>query len=248
MLEHFKGDEEFVSKILDYKDQALYSQRMILTPFLDPHQQSIVQSVIGHELKVEAEGGFDGAENKRVLIAPDFYEFEPEDFKVTIFQVDYNDTFGKLKHSDVLGALMHLGIKRQCIGDINEAPLSFACTKENSDYIRMNLTRIKRSSIHLIESKERISIHQDTYTKTIIVSSLRLDKMVAGLFGISRNKAVEAIHGQYVKLNYKVIEDISKICDNNSIISLRHHGRVKIFITDKRTKQDNYVIEGQYYR
>ena len=80
------------------------------------------------------------------------------------------------------------------------------------------------------------------------VSSLRLDKMVAALFGISRNKAVDAIHGQYVKLNYKVIEDISKICDNNAIISLRHHGRVKIFITDRRTKQDNYVIEGQYYR
>ena len=143
---------------------------------------------------------------------------------------------------------MHLGIKRQCIGDINEEPLSFACMTENSDYIRMNLTRIKRSSIHLIESKERLSIQQDTYTKTVIVSSLRLDKMVAALFGISRNKAVEAIHGQYVKLNYKVIEDISKICDNNAIISLRHHGRVKIFITDRRTKQDNYVIEGQYYR
>ena len=233
MLEHFKGDEEFVSKILDYKDQALYSQRMILTQFLDPHQQSIVESVIGHELKVEADGGFDGAENKRVLIAPDFYEFEPEDFKVTVFRVDYNDTFG---------------IKRQCIGDINEEPLSFACIKENSDYIRMNLTRIKRSSIHLVEMEERLSIHADTYTKTVIVSSLRLDKMVAALFGISRNKAVDAIHGQYVKLNYKVIEDISKICDNNAIISLRHHGRVKIFITDRRTKQDNYVIEGQYYR
>ena len=218
MLEHFKGDEEFVSKILDYKDQALYSQRMILTQFLDPHQQSIVESVIGHELKVEADGGFDGAENKRVLIASDFYEFEPKDFKVTVFQVDYNDTFGKLKHSDVLGALMHLGIKRQCIGDINEEPLSFACMTENSDYIRMNLTRIKRSSIHLVESKERLPIQQDTYTKTVIVSSLRLDKMVAQLFGISRNKAVEAIHGQYVKLNYKVIEDISKICDNNAII------------------------------
>ncbi|WP_338136873.1 S4 domain-containing protein [Catenibacterium mitsuokai] len=59
--------------------------------------------------------------------------------------------------------------------------------------------------------EERLSIHADTYTKTVIVSSLRLDKMVAALFGISRNKAVDAIHGQYVKLNYKVIEDISKL-------------------------------------
>lgn len=248
MLEHFKGDEEFVSKILDYKNQGLYQQRMVLTSFLDPHEQSIVESVIGHELKVESDGGFKGAENRRILIAPDFYDFMPEDYKIVVFKVDYNDTFGKLRHSDVLGALMHLGIKRNCIGDINEEPLSFSCTKESSEYIKMNLTRIKRSTVHLNEVKERLAIHQETYTKTVIVSSLRLDKMVSALFGISRSKAVEAIHGQYVKLNYKVIEDISKICDNNAIISLRHHGRVKIFITDRKTRQDNYVIEGRYYR
>ena len=31
MLEHFKGDEVFVKKILDYQFQALQHQRMILT-------------------------------------------------------------------------------------------------------------------------------------------------------------------------------------------------------------------------
>mgnify|MGYP003272547451 CR=1 FL=1 len=51
MLEHFKGDEIFVKKILDYQFQALNHQRMILTPFYNPHEQEIVRKVIGHELK-----------------------------------------------------------------------------------------------------------------------------------------------------------------------------------------------------
>ena len=34
MLEHFKGEEVFVKKILDYKDQVDYKQRLILTSFL----------------------------------------------------------------------------------------------------------------------------------------------------------------------------------------------------------------------
>ena len=47
MLEHFKGEEVFVKKVLEYKDQALYKQRLILTSFLDPYHQSIVRSIIG---------------------------------------------------------------------------------------------------------------------------------------------------------------------------------------------------------
>ena len=42
MFEHFKGEEVFVKKVLDYLDQVQYKQRLILTQFLDPYHQSIV--------------------------------------------------------------------------------------------------------------------------------------------------------------------------------------------------------------
>ena len=47
MFEHFKGEEAFVKKILEFKDQALNRQRIVLTKFLNPYYQSIVYSVIG---------------------------------------------------------------------------------------------------------------------------------------------------------------------------------------------------------
>lgn len=37
MFEHFKGEEAFVKKILEFKDQALDRQRIVLTKFLNPY-------------------------------------------------------------------------------------------------------------------------------------------------------------------------------------------------------------------
>ena len=52
MLEHFKGDEEFVRKVLDYKTQAVDKYKIVLTKFLDPHLQNVVRSVIGADAAV----------------------------------------------------------------------------------------------------------------------------------------------------------------------------------------------------
>ena len=84
MLEHFKGEEVFVKKVLEYRDQALYKQRLILTKFLNPYHQSIVYSIIGNneDLIVKEAGGMDNSEMKRMIIAPAFYEIEDQDFEI----------------------------------------------------------------------------------------------------------------------------------------------------------------------
>ncbi|MBO6047882.1 MAG: RNA-binding protein [Erysipelotrichaceae bacterium] len=248
MLEHFKGDEEFVKKIIDYRDRADRSQSMILTKFLDPHQRMIVQSVVGHTMQLVSYGGMENAEYARMIICPDYYEITHDDFNIVVFKVKYNENFGTLRHKDVLGALMHLGIERECIGDICESPLAFTCTKENSDYILMNLTKIRRSSIELIETNEVITISHDFKTKELVVSSLRLDKIIGALFGLSRTKASEAIRAGLVKVNYKSIEDVNHLCHNSDVISFRRHGRAELIVTDRRTKQGNIVIEGKIYQ
>ena len=90
MFEHFKGEEVFVKKVLDYLDQVQYKQRLILTQFLDPYHQSIVKSVIGHqdEVQVLENGGFIHSESQRMIIAPYFYEIEKEDL-IKIFHKGY---------------------------------------------------------------------------------------------------------------------------------------------------------------
>lgn len=247
MLEHFKGDEEFVRKVLDYKSQAIDHQRMVLTKFLNPHERAIIHEVIGSACCIYEEGGFVDAESRRVIIAPDFYEIIPDDFKIAVYCVEYNKKFEQLKHKDVLGALMHLGIDRSCFGDICKEPLAFAVAQENAGYVEANLTQIKRAHIRLKPHDFSLPIVNQYRRKEMVVSSLRLDKMIAALFGLSRAKAAEAIVGEFVKVNYKVIEQTDYLCNNYDIISFRKHGRVKIVVTDRRTRSDNFVVEGLFY-
>ena len=247
MLEHFKGDEELVSKIQDYGLQAERG-KLILTKFLNPHERKIVHDVLGHQFAIYEEGGLDGAENKRVIICQDYYDITPEDFKIKVFVIDYNDHFGKLRHRDVLGALMHLGIDRSVIGDICEKPLAMSVCEENSAYIQMNLNKIKRSHIHLRENMGRLSVQIDYTTKRFYLSSLRLDKVVASFFKLSRTKAQEAILRGDVKVNYKVNMNIAYLLVDGDMISLRHYGRVKLSDTKNITRNENHIVDALYYK
>lgn len=250
MLEHFKGDESFVRKIQDYQYQSLHHQRMILTPFYNPHEQDIVYKIIGnHELKIMSDGGFLNAENQRMIICPDFYEVNKEDFQIVLVEIIYNQQFGKLQHKDILGALMNLGIKRECIGDIDDGDrLFFTCTSQTFHYIYENLKQIKKSKIHLKVSTETIEIQHQFVTKTFFLSSLRLDKVVSTLYKISRQTASEAIRAGNVKVNHKDVEEVSFLCHNRDTISFRHHGRVRIVDENRQTKQGNFVITGYFYK
>ena len=250
MLEHFKGDEVFVKKILDYQFQALNHQKLILTPFFNPHEQEIVRQVIGHELAIHTSGGLLHAENQRMIICPDFYDIMPEDFQIVVVQVDYHQQFGKLLHKDVLGALMNLGIKRDCIGDIydDSSCFYFACTQQTYPYIYDHLKQIKRAKVHLSETTKIVEIIHQYQTKTFILSSLRLDRVVSTLFKISRQNANEAIRAGNVKVNHKDVEEVSFLCHNNDIISFKRHGRVKIVDDNRQTRQGNYVVTGYFYK
>lgn len=250
ILEHFKGDEVFVKKILDYQTQALDHQKMILTPFLNPHEQDIVYKVIGHhDLQVKSSGGLLNAENQRMVICPDFYEIEDEDFQINVVEVIYHQQFGRLQHKDVLGALMSLGIKRECIGDIyDDSHIYFACTSQTFPYIQNNLNQIKKSKVKLRLVHETIEIIRQFTTKTFFLSSMRLDKVVSTMFKISRQVASESIRAGFVKVNHKEVEDVSFLCHNNDIISLKRHGRVKIVDEKRKTKQGNFVVVGYFYK
>ena len=252
MFEHFKGEEVFVKKVLDYLDQVQYKQRLILTQFLDPYHQSIVKSVIGHqdEVQVLENGGFIHSESQRMIIAPYFYEIEKEDFEIVVCKIIYAKNFEKLTHRDILGALMSLGIKRELFGDIAEKDKDFylAVDRHIYEYLKDHLSMIKRSKVKFVEWDEEIEIKNDYLIKSFIVSSFRLDKIISSFYKISRQKAAEFIRAGLVKVNHKPVEQINYLCNNKDIISFKKHGRVMFVDCNKQTRSDNYVVEGFFYK
>lgn len=252
MYEHFKGEEVFVKKVLEYVDQAIYRQRCICTKFLNPYHRSIVKSIVGNneELVVLEEGLIEGSESKKVIIAPSFYQIRKEDFSIVLVKIGYAKHFDTLQHKDVLGALMSLGVKRELFGDIVEHQDDFYLAIDEAMYpfVKENITKIKRSKVHISRSDEIVSNVQEYAIKSFIVSSVRLDKVVASFYKIPRNKAVEYIQSGFVKVNHKEVVEIHYLCNNKDIISLKRHGRVLFMNTGRITKSDNYVVEGYFYK
>lgn len=72
MYEHFSHDErDFVDKANDWVERASKVHDMKLTDFLDPRQVFILQSLVNRsqDVQVRFDGGYEGAERKRALIA-----------------------------------------------------------------------------------------------------------------------------------------------------------------------------------
>ena len=79
------------------------------------------------------------------------------------------------------------------------------------------------------------------------MSSLRLDVLVSAFSHLSRAKAQQLIKNGLVKVNHLVLEDCSYLCYNNSVISIRGHGRFLFQDVTKKTKKDNFVITAAKY-
>lgn len=252
MIEHFKGEEVFIGKVKKYIHLVTINQQVVTTPFLNPYQIKIINSMISKELDLikEVEGAIVNSEMQRLVLAPSYYSIEYQDFDLCLLKFKYNNKFDSLSHRDILGTLMSLGIQREKFGDIVEGDSCFYVAVDQSvvDLLMIHVDKIKRAKVKITISKDKVERVQEYTKKTIILSSLRLDKVVSGMFLISRTKAVDLIRAGLVKVNYKVVEEVDFLCNNEDILSVRRYGRVLLQDTCRKTKSDNFVIEGNYYK
>lgn len=245
---HFKGYEDLVDRTLDWLNQCETYYRCVFTPFLTPAEIDVVSRVVGKSTRLLFDGGYPDSEMKVGCIAP-LYE-EDIHFPLVALSAKLSAQFSNITHRDVLGALMNCGIKRSQFGDllVEDDRILIFVKEEIADYIRMNVTKIKRTNICFEICEEIVIPEQKIKTVTKIVSGLRLDILVSSLCQISRTKAQTLIRGGCVKVNYIVLEETSFLCDNGSTISIRGYGRFYFKEVTSRTKKDNYVISVDIFR
>lgn len=245
--EHYRGNEEFVKRIYDQIDRMERQNRKIITPFFAPDQCAIVEKLCGTQVLYEKDGGYAEAERCRFAFLP---YAEDGGIPLTLaLRATYSSAFGKLTHRDVLGALMHLGIERETLGDliVTDTEVIVFCDPEIENYLVCNLTKIKRCSLHFKPYEGIVTYRPDIRYETKIVSSLRLDAIVAVLTKSSRGKAQSLITSGQVKVNHVILEQTSYLCNNNSAISIRGYGRFQLKEAVSKTKKNRLVIEiGMY--
>lgn len=145
-----------------------------------------------------------------------------------------------------------MGIDRAKIGDIlvDDNGADIYVFRVNTSYIIQGLSELTRFRKSRIEEIDIIKARKKTNNfeeLSIIVSSMRVDNIVAELVSSSRNKAVEFIENERVLVNYDIISKNSKMINYGNIITIRGKGKFIIDALVRNTRGDRLVVGVRKY-
>ncbi len=238
---NFKGQEAFLSKIEDQIYSSRVRNKPFLTFFLTPVEVRILNQILPKDMFVSYYGGYAQAQRKVAFISP--FEMTPA-FDVDILSATYDPRYKSLTHRDVLGALMHLGIERNRIGDliVDQNRIYIICKRNLSEFIQSNLFQIGRCHVSFSLDKDA-QIHYTGYEMiNISVASLRVDAIVSALKHCSRSQSAAMINQGLIKVNDVVLEQNCQLC-NNDFVSIRGVGRFQFDEVSHTTKKGRLVLQ-----
>lgn len=211
-----------------------------LTKFLTLEEQKIIEKNCNNYRFFPLD-----CERKRAFVCKG--EINKNDFQIDIIKITYNKKFGEIKHKDILGAIIGLGIKRECIGDIIVSDDIYVYViQDMTTFIINNLITVGRVNVNITLSSfdEVKNINVENYIETeIIVSSYRLDTIVSEITSLSREKAKQYVTLKNVKVNGNINTNPDYIVKFNDLISIHRFGRVIITEEVRKTKKDKNIIK-----
>ncbi len=222
-----------MSKIIDQLYFAVNKNIKVTTNFLTPTALSKAMEILSTEHVVtKAYGGMVNSERNILIIAPTGSVIEDIDFPIDIIEVKYNEKFSKkLSHSDYLGSVLGCGLKREIIGDIivEDGGAKIIVHSTITDFLLINLEKIGRvkvsASLYTDYIDNELEMFHDVLHTT--VSSLRVDVILGKVFNLSRSDVKKMIAQDKAFINWIIVNDGSKIVNDNEMLTLRGHGRIK---------------------
>ena len=249
IIRYYKGTEgeSMAVKLVDFAEQALKNQKYKLSGFLTPFEQGMAETIaktLGG-LKVEFNGGFDGAERKRAAFCHEDFAGTPA-FEIAVIKSEWNGEFARLSHRDVLGSILSLGVEREVIGDII-ATKEFAkilVDKKLANYFVTNLKQIGGANVetNLDELSEIAPKEERIKEIKATVASLRADSIVAAGFGMSRSKAATEIAADKVKLNWQTVKNAAQSIKEGDVLSMHGRGRLEVAEIRGQTKKGRISV------
>lgn len=252
---HFHPEERaFVDRAQEWIERSAELHELRRTDFLDPRQQFIIEALSNRNgmVNVKFVGGYEAAERKRALIAPDYRDLEYEDAELSVLQVtSQNEKFHDLEHGDFLGALLGLGIKRDRIGDIHlhESFCHIVVADQMSQFLDISLRQVHRLQVltDVLPITKLKPVEQRIEELAFTVASMRLDGIASDAYRISRSKIVDPIKAGRCRINWKTAEDPSAQLQAGDVVSIKGLGRFKLLEVDGVTKKGRIRVKiGKY--
>lgn len=156
----------------------------------------------------------------------------------------------ELSHRDFLGSLIALGIRREVLGDIvvHENNAYVYCLESISHYIIEQLIQVRHTRVSVCRV-EAIPSAMMTIPdlSTIIVSSERLDALVAGVYKLSRSESSRLFEHERVFINSRAVKNPSSLPESGDIVSVRGLGRFKYEGISYQTRKGRLCVGLRIY-
>ena len=240
MIEESLKSLENAAKLAGEKGLVRFSR------FLDPAQAlSAAQLAREYGAKFSLWGGYPDAERVLACFYPPDEQVAEKEFPVVCLHSRYSEKFCSLSHRDLLGSFMSLGLTRACLGDIIivGADIYLFAHEQTADFIVQSMVSAGKTPLHLRILEEVPVMPEPEGTRfSAVVSSLRLDGVVAAAYRLSRSESAEMIRAGLVKVDHVVCERVDTLVKEGTLFSIRGKGRVRLISVDGMTRKQRIGI------
>ncbi len=169
-----------------------------------------------------------------------YFDKEPD---VILYEIKCSK---ELRHQDILGTMFSLNISKEMYGDIiiHNGHYYIYILKLFQNYFETNFSMVSNASVQLqILDLDYLKDYQREYiTVEAIVSSERIDTVIAKLIGVSRNIIKDKVRDKEILLNCEILKNLSYILKKDDTFSIRKIGKFKYIGVSKSTKSKNLVV------
>lgn len=223
--------------------------RMCFSRFLNLREQEIARAAISsYSVEHMFSGGFEGSEKLMLGLCDKGSKLEADCFPISLLTLEFKKD-AEISHRDILGSLMSLGIERNSIGDIflYDCKASFAVISHLEETVKREIEHIGRYPVNVIPYEGDGVIVKKTQDKSCVISSLRLDSVIAALTGKSRTAAAELIKKQPIFINDKRSDKIDETVPLGAVITIRGFGKFRLSSECSKTSKDRLRITVSKY-
>lgn len=217
-------------RLLDLSRQANRRGIVLFSDFLNLNELNIYHQCESlFETGTESFGGVPYAERQMIAFLPDalYYDWA---YPITALKITpaYPKFAEQLGHRDILGSIMQLGVDRGKLGDIivGNGEYYLLCEESISGYFIENLDKIRHTMVKIEKCEPSdLKITQEFEEHEGIITSNRLDAILACVYKLSRSQAAQVIRQEKVFVNGKQIQNLAYGCHPDDIVSVRGYGR-----------------------
>ncbi len=227
-----QDDFTFKKRILDLANRCDQSGIYTFSDFMDIGEQALFFEM-EPELSFVPYTLFGGGEDCERRMArfgsPEMLGYE-EDFPIRCLTIRplMQKFADDLTHRDFLGAVMHLGVERDVLGDIivRDNIGYLFCKDTIAEYLAEHLDKVKHTSVACTVGTECPAAATPTFSKEeLVVSAARCDSVVAKTFKLSRSESTRLFAAKQIFVNGRQCESPGSVLKEGDVVSVRGFGK-----------------------